>query len=97
MRLAAKVSIYQVRRRHIRDARFQTNRADWPPGSERSVKMAQYTITQLGNINQWVVSTSNNQFIGEYASLALALAYLATVLVYGDNITYVNQPLVTGH
>jgi hypothetical protein len=55
--------------------------------------MAQYTITELGNINQWVVSTSNNQFIGEYSSLALALSYLATVLVFGDQIGYQNEPL----
>ena len=51
-----------------------------------------YVITALGGQNQWLV-TQNNAVIGEYASLALALAYLATVLVFGDNITYVNEPL----
>ena len=55
-----------------------------------------YIITAQGNTGEWVI-TQNGGFIGEYASLALALASLATVLVYGDNITYVNQPLVTGH
>ena len=55
-----------------------------------------YIITAQGNTGEWVI-TQNNRFIGEYTSLAAALAYLATVLVYGDQIVYVNEPLTTGH
>jgi len=31
-------------------------------------------------------------FVGEYSSLAAALAYLATVLVFGDTIAYLDEP-----
>lgn len=54
-----------------------------------------YIVTAQGNTGQWLI-TQNNGFIAEYTSLAAALAYLASVLVFGDNITYVNQPLTTG-
>ena len=55
-----------------------------------------YIITQVGNTNEWVI-TQNNGFIGQYTSLASAMSYLAGVLVYGDNITYVNEPVTVGH
>jgi len=55
-----------------------------------------YTVTQQGNTGEWVI-TQNGGFIAEYTSLAAALAYLATVLVYGDSIVYVNEPVVVGH
>jgi len=58
--------------------------------------MLTYVITAQGNTGEWVI-TQNNGFIYEATSLAAALAYLATVLVFGDNITYVNEPLTTGH
>jgi hypothetical protein len=54
-----------------------------------------YTITQLGNVNEWVISNASSQFVGQYASLALALAYLAGILQYGDSITYIDEPLKT--
>ena len=58
--------------------------------------MNTYVITMQGNTGEWVI-TQNGGFIGEYTSLAAALAYLATVLVYNDNIVYINEPLTTGH
>lgn len=55
-----------------------------------------YTITDLGAESQWVVTMTNdasNDFVEESESLAAALAYLATVLNFGDIITYVDEPL----
>jgi hypothetical protein len=40
-----------------------------------------------------------NKVIGEYSSLAAALAYLATVLNFGDSIVYIDEPpgpVITG-
>jgi len=50
-----------------------------------------YLITELGNQGQWIINDGEN-FVGEYSSLAAALAYLATVLVFGDTIAYLNEP-----
>jgi hypothetical protein len=58
--------------------------------------MNTYVITLQGNTGEWTI-TQNGGFIAESTSLAAALAYLATVLVFGDNIAYVNEPLTTGH
>lgn len=52
-----------------------------------------YTITNIGNTGQWVTTDTNSQFVGEYGSLALALAGLATILQFGDTIAYVDQPV----
>lgn len=52
-----------------------------------------YTITQIGNLPQWIVSNTSDQFVGEFSSLALALGFLASVLQFGDSITYIDQPL----
>jgi len=52
-----------------------------------------YTITLLGNLPQYVITNTSDQFVGEYASLALALAYLAGVLKFGDSVVYIDSPL----
>lgn len=54
-----------------------------------------YTITQLGTLSQWVITNSSDQFVSEQNSLSNALTYLATMLVYGDSIVYVNEPVPT--
>ena len=52
-----------------------------------------YTIALLGNLPQYVITNTSDQFVGEYSTLALALAYLAGVLQFGDSVTFVDQPL----
>lgn len=52
-----------------------------------------YTITLLGNLPQYVVTNASSQFVGEYSTLTLALTFLATVLQFGDSITYIDEPL----
>jgi hypothetical protein len=52
-----------------------------------------FTITDIGALPQWVVSVQG-QFVQESASLTLALAYMATILNYGDTIEYVNEPVI---
>lgn len=54
-----------------------------------------YTVTLIGNLNQWVITDTNDQFVGEYGSLTLALGYLATIMVFGDSVTYIDEPVQT--
>jgi hypothetical protein len=54
-----------------------------------------YTITLLGNLPQYVITNASGQFIAEYASLALALGFLATVMQFGDSIVYIDEALKT--
>jgi hypothetical protein len=55
--------------------------------------MANFTITNIGALPQWVISVQG-QFVQESATLTLALAYLATILNFGDTIYYVDEPVI---
>jgi len=52
-----------------------------------------YTITLLGNLPQYVITNASGQLIAEYSTLALALGFLASILQFGDSITYIDAPL----
>ncbi len=57
--------------------------------------MQRYTITLLGNLPQYVITNASGQFVAEYSTLALALGFLASVLQFGDSITYIDEALKT--
>jgi hypothetical protein len=53
-----------------------------------------YTITQIDSMGQLITSNEAAQFVNESTSLALALAYLASVLNFGS-ITFIDEPAAT--